>query len=58
MDRAEVAQRLGQLGAADDVHQRDAVGSADPHEHLPEVGGGGGVDEGGVPLGAHRLDHR
>ena len=58
MDRAEVAQHLGLLGAAHDVHQADAVGGADPHEHLPEVGGGGGVDEGGVALGAHRLDHR
>ena len=58
MDRAEVAQHLDVLGATDDVHQADAVGGADPHEHLSEVGRGGGVDEGAVTLGAHRLDHR
>ena len=58
MNRAEVAQHLGLLGATHDVHEADAVGGADPHEHLPKVGGGGGVDEGAVALGAHRLDHR
>ena len=58
MGRAEVAQHLGLLGAADDVHQADAIGGTDPHEHLPQVGGGRGVDERGVALGAHRLDHR
>ena len=31
MDRAEVAQRLGLLGATDYVDQFDAVGGADPH---------------------------
>jgi hypothetical protein len=58
MDCAEVAQHLDLLLAAHDVHQSDAVGGADPNEHLPEVGGGGGVDERAMALRAHCLDHR
>jgi hypothetical protein len=44
-------------GGTDDVHQRHAVGLADPHQHLAEVGGGRGVDHGPMAFGPHRLDH-
>ena len=35
----------------------DAVGFANSHEHLAEVGSGRGMDEGLVAFAAHRLDH-
>jgi hypothetical protein len=58
VDRPDIAQYPGLLGAAHDVDQADAVGGADPHEHLPDTGSSGGVDEGVVALGAHRLKHQ
>ena len=55
--RADVFQDLRLLVGADDVDQTDAVLEADAVQHLAEVGGGGRVDEGGVALHLHRLDH-
>jgi hypothetical protein len=54
---AQLAEQVGLLGSAYDVDQLDAVREADPVQHLPEVGRGGGVDQRGVALPAHRLDH-
>ena len=47
--------RLGRR--ADDADQRDLLLEAQPVEHLAQVGGGGGVDQRGVPLHPHGLHH-
>jgi hypothetical protein len=47
----------GLLRVADDVHERDPIGETDPVEHLAEVRCGGGMDQRGVALAAHGLDH-
>ena len=57
MLRAQRLQLLDVLGLADDVDQTDAVIEADAVEHQPEVRGTNGVDQRGVSLGSHRLDH-
>ena len=49
-------QQLLLLARAHDVDERDAVGEAQPVEHLAEVRGGGGVDERGVAFAPHRAD--
>jgi hypothetical protein len=55
--RAELAQQLFLLGLAHDVDEADAVGDADPVQHLAEVRGRRRVDERLVAFHAHRLDH-
>ncbi len=57
MGRADVGEDVRLLAAAHDVHQGNAVLQADPVQHLAEVGGRGGVDQGGVALPAHGLHH-
>jgi len=57
VNRADPLQQRGLLGAADDVDQADAILEADLVEHLAQVRGRGGVDQGGVTLQAHGPDH-
>lgn len=54
---AFAVEEVDVLLATHEVDEWDAVGEADPIEHQAEVGGADGVDEGGVALHAHRLDH-
>ena len=54
---ADVVQDRFLFGAADDVDQGDAVLEADLVEHLAEIGGGGGVNQRGMPLAPHGLGH-
>ena len=39
------------------VHQGNAVGEANAIEHLPKVGGRGGVHNASMPLPAHGFRH-
>src|SRR3979409_6275 len=43
--------------SAQDWHWVDAALDADPVEHLSEIGGRRGMDQGLVALAAHGLDH-
>src|SRR5204862_4992877 len=54
---ADVGEDLGLFGAAHDVDQIDPVLEADLDQHLAQVRGRGGVDQGGVVLQPHALDH-
>ena len=57
MGRALRAQHLGLGRAADHVHKRYAVSEAEAVQHLPEIRGGGGVNQGLMALPPHGFDH-
>ena len=58
MHRTQSAERVLLRLRPHNVHQANAVGQADLVEHLAQVGRRRCVDQRGVPLASHRLDHR
>jgi len=57
LHRAERAEHVLLGLRPHDVHQADAVGQADLVEHLAQIGRCRRVDQRGMPLASHRLDH-
>ncbi len=51
------AQQFHLLLAANDVHQGYVIRQAQPVQHLPDIRGRGGMDEGRVSFAPHRLHH-
>ena len=57
MGRALSSQNLGLGWTTDHVHKRDAVSEAEPVQHLPEIGSGGGVNQGAMTLTPQGFGH-